>query len=79
MKSNTNDYGGKTQQNDSQNNDTKAPIGRQLHHLQQLRVKRTGREADHSPPTSAVVKNAWSFSFTPKYVMAWCLGKHKEF
>jgi len=24
------------------------------------RVKRSGREADHSPPSSAEVKNAWS-------------------
>jgi hypothetical protein len=30
-----------------------------------LRVKRPGREADHSPPSSAEVKNAWSYTFTP--------------
>jgi hypothetical protein len=29
-----------------------------------LRVKRPGREADHSPPTSVKVKNAWSYNFT---------------
>jgi hypothetical protein len=27
-----------------------------------LGVKRLGREADHSPPSSAVVKNAWSYT-----------------
>jgi hypothetical protein len=38
-----------------------------------LEVKRPGREADHSPPTSAEVKNAWSYTSTPKYAfMAWC-------
>jgi hypothetical protein len=29
------------------------------------RVKRPGREADHSPPSSAEVKNAWSYTSTP--------------
>jgi hypothetical protein len=28
-------------------------------------VKRQGREADHSPPSSAEVKNVWSYTFTP--------------
>jgi hypothetical protein len=28
-------------------------------------VKRPAREADHSPPSSAEVKNAWSYTFTP--------------
>jgi hypothetical protein len=28
-------------------------------------VKRPGGEADHSPPSSAEVKNAWSYTFTP--------------
>jgi hypothetical protein len=37
-----------------------------------LGVKWQGREADHSPPSSAEVKNAWSHTFTPQYVfMAW--------
>jgi hypothetical protein len=27
--------------------------------------KRPGREADHSPPSSAEVKNAWSYTSTP--------------
>jgi hypothetical protein len=29
-----------------------------------LGVKRPGREADHSPPSSAEVKNAWSYIST---------------
>jgi hypothetical protein len=42
-------------------------------------VKRSGREADHSPPYSAEVKNAWSYTSIPKYVfMAWCLVKHRD-
>jgi hypothetical protein len=28
-------------------------------------VKRQGREADHSSPSSAEVKNAWSYTSTP--------------
>jgi hypothetical protein len=28
-------------------------------------VKRPGREADHSPPTSAEVKNTWIYTSTP--------------
>jgi hypothetical protein len=43
-----------------------------------LGVKRPGREADHSPPSSGKVKNAWTYIFTPQYVfMAWCLVKHR--
>jgi hypothetical protein len=35
-------------------------------------VKRLGREADHSPPYGAVVKNALSYTSTPQYIfMAW--------
>jgi hypothetical protein len=44
-----------------------------------LGVKRPGREADLSPPSSAEVKNAWSYTCTPEYVfMAWCLVKHRD-
>jgi hypothetical protein len=32
-----------------------------------LGVKRLGREADHSPPSSAEVKNAWSYTSTILY------------
>jgi hypothetical protein len=43
-----------------------------------LEVKRPGREADHSPPSSAEVKNAWILRL-PQYVfMAWCLVKHRD-
>jgi hypothetical protein len=30
-------------------------------------VKRPGREADHSPPTSAEVKKMWTYTSTPPY------------
>jgi hypothetical protein len=39
-------------------------------------VKRPGREADHSPPSRAEVKNAWSYTSIPPYAfMAWCSVK----
>jgi hypothetical protein len=42
-------------------------------------VKRPEREVDHSPPSSAVVNNAWSYTSTPQYVfMAWCLDKPRD-
>jgi hypothetical protein len=42
-------------------------------------LKRPRREADHSPPSSAEVKNAWSCTSTHQYVfMAWYLIKHRE-
>jgi hypothetical protein len=42
-------------------------------------VKRAGREADHSPPSSVEVENAWSYTSTPEYVfVAWYLVKHRE-
>jgi hypothetical protein len=44
-----------------------------------LGVKRPGREADHSSPSSAEVNNAWSYTSTPPYVfMAWYLVKHRD-
>jgi hypothetical protein len=44
-----------------------------------LGVKRLRREADHSHPSSADVKNAWSYTSIPQYVfMAWCLVKHRD-
>jgi len=30
-----------------------------------LRIKRPRREADHSPPSSAELKNEWSYTSTP--------------
>jgi hypothetical protein len=39
-------------------------------------VKWPGREADHSPPSSAEVKNALSYTSTPQYAfMTWCSVK----
>jgi hypothetical protein len=44
-----------------------------------LGVERPGREADHSFPSRAEVKNEWSYTSTPQYVfMAWCLVKHRD-
>jgi hypothetical protein len=40
-------------------------------------IKRTGREADRSPPSSGEVKNGWSYTSTPTHVfMEWCSFKH---
>jgi hypothetical protein len=42
-------------------------------------VMRQGREADYSPPSSAEVKNAWTYISTTQYVfLAWCLVKHRD-
>jgi hypothetical protein len=44
-----------------------------------LTVKRPGREADHSLPSSAEVKNARNYTSTPLYVfMERCLVKHRD-
>jgi len=44
-----------------------------------LVVKRPRCEADHSPPSSVEVKNAWSYTLTPIYAfMAWCIVKHRN-
>jgi hypothetical protein len=45
-----------------------------------LGVKWHGHEADHSPPYSAKVKNAWSYTSTPQYAfIAWCsVKKHRD-
>jgi hypothetical protein len=41
--------------------------------------KAVGREADHSPPSSAEVKNAWTYSCTPQYAfMVWCSVKEES-
>jgi hypothetical protein len=48
-----------------------------------LEAKRPGRESDHSPPSSADIKNAWSYTSTPprfhsvvfnqaQYMSSWC-------
>jgi len=36
-------------------------------------------EADHSPPSSAEVNNAWSYTSTPPYLfMAWFFIKYRD-
>jgi len=41
-----------------------------------LGVKRRGGEADHSSPSSAEVKKAWSYTSTPQYaLLVWCSVK----
>jgi len=41
-----------------------------------LGVRKPRREADHSPPSSAEVTNAWSYNSTPQYAFkAWCSVK----
>jgi hypothetical protein len=34
-----------------------------------IKVKRPGREADHSPLTSAEVKKTWVYTSTPPYAL----------
>jgi hypothetical protein len=44
-----------------------------------LVLKRPWDEPDHSPPSSAEVNNAWSYTSTPQYVfMTWCTVKEKR-
>jgi len=43
---------------------TRTPIEK-LQEVLSLGVKRPGREADHSPPSSDKIKTAWSYTFTP--------------
>jgi hypothetical protein len=44
-----------------------------------LGVKRADREADNSPPSSAEIKNMWSYtSIPPNIFMSWCLVKHMD-
>jgi hypothetical protein len=41
-------------------------------------VKRPGHEAIRSPPSTAEVNNAWSYTSTPPYFcMMWCVVKHQ--
>jgi hypothetical protein len=51
---------------------------KQLHIHWVPSVKWQGRDYDHSPPCSAEVRNAWSYTSTSLYVsMLWCLIKHR--
>jgi hypothetical protein len=44
-----------------------------------LGLKRPSREADHSPPSSAEMKNAWNYTSTPQYALkASCSVKKKH-
>jgi hypothetical protein len=44
-----------------------------------LGVKRPGREAYHSSPPSAKIKNAWSYTSTPQYAfMTWCSERQEK-
>jgi hypothetical protein len=44
-----------------------------------LEVKQPGREADHSPPSSAEVKNVCTIPPLHLYVfMSWCFVKHRD-
>jgi hypothetical protein len=57
---------------------TQLPIQREIGVIS-LGVKEPGRETDHSSPSSAEIKNVWSYTSTPQFVfMAWCLVKHQD-
>jgi hypothetical protein len=44
-----------------------------------LGLKRPGREADHSPTSSAEIKNAWSYTALPQHAfVTWCSVKAQE-
>jgi hypothetical protein len=61
---------------------SKPALGPTYHTIQLLReafntgLKRSGREADHSPPSNGEVKNEWSYASTPP--VAGCLVKHRH-
>jgi hypothetical protein len=41
-------------------------------------VKQPGREAYHTPPSGAEVKNAWKYTSTsPNVIMSWCFVKNR--
>jgi len=42
-------------------------------------VKRQGREADHSPPCSAEVKYAWSYTSITQYAFIACCSVKKKY
>jgi hypothetical protein len=44
-----------------------------------IRGKAAGPEADHSPPSSAKVKNVQTYTSTHSHIfMVWCLVKHRD-
>jgi hypothetical protein len=40
--------------------------------------ERSGREADHLPPSSAEIKNCEAKPSLPHVFMAWCLTKYRD-
>jgi hypothetical protein len=55
---------------------TSCPVGNGVSFLG---IKQLWHETDHSPPSRAQVKNAWSYIFTPPYVfMVWYFVKHRD-
>jgi hypothetical protein len=43
------------------------------------RAKWPGYEADHLSPNSIRVKNVWSYTSAPSYIiLAWCIIKHRD-
>jgi hypothetical protein len=44
-----------------------------------LGIRWPGRDANHSPPVNAEVKNEWSYTSSLPYVfMPWCIVKHRD-
>jgi hypothetical protein len=44
-----------------------------------LGIKWPGREADHSLPSNAELKNVWSYTSTPQHLfVAWCFVKYRD-
>jgi hypothetical protein len=69
---------------DSQETQSRPALGPTQPRIQRVpvalspRLKWPEREADHSPPSSADIKNAWSYTSTPPHVFtAWCVMKHR--
>jgi len=48
-----------------------------FHYYFSLGVEWLGHEGDHSPLSSAEVKNTWSYIVTPPHVLMLCLIKHR--
>jgi hypothetical protein len=44
-----------------------------------LRIKRSGRDAYHSPPSGATVKNSWTYTSSPPCAFTgWCIIKNRD-
>jgi hypothetical protein len=54
-------------------------IGTRGEGLLHLGIKQLRCEVDHSPLSSAKIKNVWSYTFfSPNVFIAWCLIKHGD-